>query len=273
MPPTYKCELRKIYWMPNMERAERIVAGLMIFADELGLTKVKFTEDRQRLQCFDPAIDLELFPALEQWFNDKLSEPESRAKFLEKVPDWASNALQLSAPTALLSADPAAEFDRLAKRYFVTPRLGPLRPETERDRVRRKMVDTWKKYDLWNLMLKGIAMRDYLPECDIDIDCGYIPLQTNSRGERELKMFHALAIDEDADSTSELIASYPAFSAALHERMQVRPMLTTVTSDFTGEEMNDKLARLNSVGIHSVMLRDLPAIATVARHELGLREM
>jgi DUF3037 family protein len=273
MAPTYKCELRNIYWMPNLERAERIVAGLMMFADEMGFARVKFTEDRQRLQCFDPAVDLELFPALEQWFNEKISDPESRAKFLEKVPDWASNALQLSAPTALLSSDPAAEFEMLAKRYFVTPRLGPQRRETERERTRRKMVETWKKYDLWNLMLKGISMRDYLPEQDIDIDCGYIPLQPNSLGERELKMFHALAIEEDADATSELIASYPAFSAALQERMQVRPMLTTVTSDFTGEEMNETFSRLNSVGINSVMLRDLPAIAGRARHELGLREM
>lgn len=273
MAPTYKCELRKIYWMPNLQRAERIIAGLMIFADEIGFAKVKFTEDRQRLQCFDPAVDLELFPALEQWFNAQISDPESRGKFLEKVADWASNALQLSAPTALLSPDPAAEFEILAKRYFVTPRLGPSRPETERERTRRKMIESWKKYDLWNLMLKGIAMRDYLPDRDIAIDCGYIPLQLNMEGERELKMFHALAINEDAGATSELIASYPTFSAALQERMQVRPTLTTVTNDFTGEEMNDTLARLNGVGISSVMLRDLPAIAVVARRELGLREM
>jgi hypothetical protein len=273
MAPTYKCELRKIYWMPNLERAERILAGFIMFADEIGFARVKFTDDRQRLQCFDPAVDLDLFPALEKEFNAKISDPESRAIFLNKVPDWASNALQLSSPSAVLSPDPAAEFDRLTARYLVTARIGPARTSSERERVRREMVEVWKTHDIWNLMLKRISMRDYLPDRDIVIDCGYTPLQANARGERELKMFHALAIDEDADAASDLIASYPAFSEALRERMQVQPMLTTVTRNVAGEHMNDTFTRLNSVGISSVMLRDLPAIAAGARHELGLREM
>jgi Protein of unknown function (DUF3037) len=164
MAPLYKCELTKIFWMPNLEKGERIIVGFMLFADELGLARVEFTRDYRRLRCCDSAADPDLFEALEKEFSLRISDPEARTLFVTKLPDWASNALQFSAPTTLLSADPVSEFGRSIKHYLVTERLEILRASSghERDRIHRKIVEEFKRYDVWNLMSKRISVRDYV---------------------------------------------------------------------------------------------------------------
>jgi Protein of unknown function (DUF3037) len=275
MAQLYRCEFTKIFWMPNLERAERIVAGVMLFAEEIGFAKVEFTRDYRRLRCFDPAADPDLFEALEKEFASRVSDAAARAWFLAKVPDWASNALQLSTPTAVLSADPATEFESMVKRYLVTERLEVAHGsgERERDRIRRKMVEEFKRYDVWNLMSKRIAMRDYVSTGQLTIDCGYATMPSVEHVQRTFRMFHALNLADGKESLSELVDTYPAFSSALRERMNAEPLLMAVTSDYTGEHREAAYQQLNEAGIVSATLRDVPMIAARARLELGLRPM
>ena len=275
-----QCEFRKVFWMPNLEKAERILVAIMLLCEDPPFAELRMTEEKERIFHFHPLADFELLDHTMQELGQDIQHPLSLARFRDKITDWSSNALQFSMPTGLLTDDPAAEFERLAKRYLVTPRLPAgtgegfkEEPEDERGRLRREMVKTFKKYDVWKHMLKPIPMRDYVPNLRTRIDCGYRVLKSTSHPP-QFKMFHALNI-ADRESVSRLMHDYPAFKLAISNEMNAEPLLFAITRDWdgVGDRNVAEFEALKNTGINHFRLSDLARFAKEARQDLGLLNM
>lgn len=281
MPALCQCEFRKVFWMPNLEKAERLLIAIMMVCDDPAFAEIRMTGEKDRIFHFHPLADFEFLEHVFKELGQDIKHPLSLARFRDKITDWSSNALQFSMPTGLLTDDPAAEFERLANRYLVTPRLpagadGVLKAEREDERRRlyREMAKTFKKYDVWKHMLKSIPMRDYVPNLRTRIDCGYRALLRTSDGRAQFKMFHALNVG-DRDSVARLVDSYPAFRLAISNEMKVEPVLFAITRDWelVGDRNIAEFEALTDTGINHLSLSDLPSFAKQARRDLGLLDM
>jgi Protein of unknown function (DUF3037) len=273
----FECILYRIRWISNLLTGDPTTVGIMMFNEATDFADVKVTTDRRRLQSLDANIDSELLSALETEFRSRIADPESRALFLGKVLDWSSNSLQFSVPGAVITDDPATEFARQVTDLLETLRLPVATRELgETAKIRREMINCFKKQDVWAPMLKHISMGEYLPRNRIKIDCGYMTLPA-AFGERQFKMFHALSIEEDSARISELAESYPAFKKSFSERMEAETLLTVISRDWNDvaspESEHAPYAALHQAGINTNTVRDVPTLAANARLDLGLRPM
>jgi hypothetical protein len=272
----YQCQFSEILWSPYAHKRECIDIGIMLICEEIAFAKVKFAA-RNALQRFRPAIDLELIRAFEEDFASKIADPGSRSVFLAKVTDWASNMLQFSAFTAVLTPDPEAHFNRLIREYLTMSPVQLSQPEPNKSQhtpLRRRMVAEFKKYEVWNHMVKQISTREYLPNSRVKIDCGYL---TGTYSEnRQFKMFHALDIEQDRNQVSQFVESFPDFRQALVERMNAQPTLTVIGRDWkdlAGEIETAPFDALHRAGIETRTLSDVTMLAMRAREDLGMRPM
>lgn len=282
MAPLCKCELIKVFWMPNLEKAERILIAIVMLCDDPPFAEIRMTQEKDRIFHFYPLTDLNFLEQTVQQLARDIKHRVSLARVRDRSTGGFPNTLQLSMPTALLSDNPAADFERLAKRYLVTPRLpagsigeGALKDKgkDERRRLHGRMVKTFKHDHVWKHMLKPISMRDYVPELRTKIDCGYLT-QPRADGELQFKMFHAIAVS-DRDSVASLVNSYPAFKKAIGNEMHAEPVLFAITRDWAviGDEDVSAFDALNNTGINHLRVADLPRFARQAREDLGLLYM
>jgi hypothetical protein len=269
----YRCELCKIFWEPNLERGDRLLAGLMMWADEISFTGVRVTTDYARLRSYHPAVDLGFLAALEKQLQADVQDPESRARIREKLFDWASNAVQFSAPTALLATDPAAEFARLAKRCLETPRIVSKRTPNGRARILSHMKDIFKRYDVLQHMEK-VNVNDYVPRDPLVIDLSYPRHDCRRPADVAIKqMFHAVAVDRDVNAAKSLAFSYQRMRDEVFRRDSIPARLTAVIDDcpdLTSSPVADFVDVFMAANINLAMLSQLPQYAAVARDELRL---
>jgi hypothetical protein len=273
----YQCQFCEILWAPYAHRSECIDIGIMMLCDEIGFAKVEFVQNKEALQCSGRSIDIEFIRALEEDFASKIADPASRSVFEEKVLDWSSNALRFSPFTGVLTSDPDARFDALKHEYLSSS--PPLQkeadaPKSEHAAIRRNMVAGFKKYEVWNHMVKQISMREYVANCRMKLDCGY--LAWADAVHRQFKMFHALDIEQDRDRVSQLVDGFPEFRKSMMERMNLQPNLTVIGRDWknsSGEIDTTPFDSLHRAGIETATIRDVSSLAMTARQELGLRPM
>jgi hypothetical protein len=254
----------------------------MMFHEPTAFAEVKFTRDRERLRAIGRTADRQLFEAFEQWFQSAIVSPESRALFLSKVPDWASSSLQLSAPKGVVTDNVAAEFSRQVADLLTTPPIwlgsGAVDNSVvmdERLRLRRQMVDTFKLYDVWNSMLQTIRTRDYVAQSRLLIDCGYQFVSSTTAG-KQVKLFHALDIENDTPRVSQLAEIYPQFAKAYSTRMAAQTTLTVIGKDWKKhpeDVATENFDLLTHAGIDIRTITDVPELAAVARLDLGLHAM
>jgi Protein of unknown function (DUF3037) len=266
MPPTYKCELRKIYCVPDLDKGDTVLVGLMFFSDEVGLARVKFTTDFDCLKCLNPFFDVEIFSGFEEFFKSKIAEPESRAVFLNKVPDWASNSLQMSAPTAVLAGDPAVEFDLLVRRYLEA-KHSPRRHEASmRTRIHKEMTRVFEEHDLLKHLFSDLPVNEYVPNDTLKLDYAY-------RTADHLRIYHAVPVERTLDGAKNVAFSYPQFHDAFAERNKIEPQLTAIVEAHDGvvsANRNFAYRAFQGSGIIAATVDELARIASEARKELSL---
>src|SRR5438045_9195743 len=93
------------------------------------------------------------------------------------------------------------------------------------------MLAAFSASGVWELIWKKIPAAEYTQAGDpLKIDCGYKPNGT-------VKLFHALAIENEADSAKILAFSYPLIKAGMAKKMKVAAELTAiVNSSSTNDE-------------------------------------
>ncbi len=120
-PALIACQYVLIRLAPSPIREEAVTIGVALFEPQMG----GFTGVRVRPGELDPAL-----AGLEADLHARLSTAQpnwlSRSYFLEFARESFNHSLRLTDPCLVLTADPAAELDRLYAQY-----AAPLRPAAE----------------------------------------------------------------------------------------------------------------------------------------------
>ena len=264
----YGCTRFVIQWIGNLMTGDPVTVGVMLFCESTGFSDLKFTEDARRLQRIEGSVNADFFEAFEEEFRARIADAQSRALFLSKVPDWASNNLQLSAPTAVLTDDPALEFARQVQTLLVAPVFSqtPERGASERERVRRAMRDVFIEYDLLKHLETKIAVSNYVSDDPLRFDYGY-------RTDTHYRIFHPAPVESDLEDAKALAFSYPAFADAVREKTSLQTQLTAVVEDYAwtpSTNRNFAYRAFNGSDIEAVTLSELPQRVLRARAELQL---
>jgi hypothetical protein len=220
----YKCDLYVLRWMPGVVKGEYVNFAVMLRDQGSGETVVRFQHDHRRLRCLDRDFDAELFAELESEIKRRVSDPADCAKFFEKVPDWASSALQLSAAAGVLTNDIQSEL-KLLTQLYLKPKPRAKEAGVVRLRgIHGRVHDAFAESDISKAFRWNIRVDQFVPGDPLVIDCGY-----ESHG--IFKMFHGVALKKSTNAAKNLAFSYPWFRDAFAAQERLTPQLIAVLDD------------------------------------------
>ena len=259
-------EFMLIRYVPDAVKDEFVNIGVLLLNGDSA--DLRFTRDWRRVRCLDPAADIEMLEALEADLRQQLTSGVlDRSTLLEKLRDYLSNGLQITAAKGCLAEDPAQELQTLAQMYL-EQRVGRGSPAREgRALILRQMKDTFEQAGVWALMKKKIAAAQYTHKGDpLKIDCGYRPNGV-------IKMFHAVALASDVDAAKVLAFTYPGIRDGIARVENAKSELTAIVEpdlDTSDEAILFALATLERNAITVAATSDLAGIAERARLELRI---
>ena len=266
MANTHQCEFFVVRYVPDLAKGEFVNIGVVL-RDGVGeFADVKLTRDWRRVRCLDADADVELLAALEEELRNALrSEAELDRVFLfQKLPDWASNALQLTPMQGVLTDSPQAELGRLAEMYCEA-RRGGKRDLSGRQVIFNAMRDSFTQAGVWELMRKKIPVAQYTHKGDpLKLDCGYRPNGV-------VHLLHAVSLATDVDSAKVLAFSYPQIREGIARLENAKTSLTAVVEDRLDrgdEAIGFALDTFEKTDILVATTSELPQIAERARVEM-----
>jgi hypothetical protein len=266
MAASHQCEFFVVRYVPDLAKGEFMNIGVVL-RDEAGeFADVKLTRDWRRVKCLDAEADVELLAALEEELRSTLrSGTELDRVFLfQKLPDWASNALQLTPMQGVLTDSPQSELGRLVEIYCEA-RRGGKRDLSGRQVIFNSMRDSFTQAGVWELMRKRIPVAQYTHKGDpLKLDCGYRPNGV-------VHLFHAVSLATDVDSAKVLAFSYLQIREGIARLEQAKTSLTAIVED--GLDRDDEaigfaLETFEKTDILVATTSELPQIAERARVEL-----
>ncbi len=264
MSKSQACEFMVVRYAPDAVKGEFVNIGVVLLEAESGFAGVRFTHDWRRVRCLDPDADLEMLARLEADLRARLAGA-GRDQLLTAMQESFSGSLQVTPATALLTAEPAAELERLAEMYVETTRREARREASSRQAVLAQMRGAFEQAGVWHLMKKRIPVAPYTrPGDPLKIDCGYRPNGV-------VRMFHAVALATDVDAAKVLAFSFPRIAAGMAQQDQAQAELTAVVEDEldrTDAEIAFALETLTTGQIVVASARELPRLAERARQEL-----
>ena len=271
MPTKQQCTFSILRYVPDAVKNEFVNVGLVLLP-EGAPPELRFTRDWSRVRCLDSQADLELLESLEADLREKLLDLHGDRDFiLRRMQDSFSNALQPTEFTACLADSPAAEADELARLYLERPRKRGSREPAGRELICQTMRDQFERTGAWRVMRQKIAAADYTRSGDpLKIDCGYAA----SGSANSIKMFHALALQNDVNSAKVLAFSFPRMADGIASREGKRALLTVVVEDDLprdDESIGFALETLEQQQIAIAPLAQMGALAEMAAREMGLR--
>ncbi len=266
MPASHQCEFFVVRYVPDLAKGEFVNIGVVLRDVAGGFADVRLTRDWRRVRCLDADADVELLEALEGELRNALrSEAElDRVYLFQKLPDWASNALQLTPMQGVLTDSPQAEIGRLAEMYCEA-RRGGKRDASGRQVVFNAMRDSFTQAGVWELMRKRIPVAQYTHKGDpLKLDCGYRPNGV-------VHLFHAVSLATDVDLAKVLAFSYPQIAEGIARLENARTSLTAIVEeglDRGDEAIGFALETFEKTNILVAAASELPRIAERARVEL-----
>lgn len=268
MPERRKCEFFLLRYVPDAVKDEFVNLGVVVYeaGEGGGFADVRFTRDWRRVRCLDPDVDVEIFEALEADIREQLLLGASRELLLKKMEDSFSNAIQLTAPKALLAESPQEEIGRLAEIYLERGRRGG-RAASGRQAIATRMRDEFERQGVWPLMRKAIPVAEYTHKGDpLKIDCGYRPNGV-------VRLFHAVSLEADVNLAKVLAFSYPKIREGIAQKEQAKTELMAIVEPelpADDEAIAFALATLRGGDIRVMTTAELPEIAERARLELRI---
>lgn len=262
-----QCDFMLVRYVPNAIRGESVNLGLVLFDHETNGYEVRFTRDSRSLRRLDPDADVELLEAVEREVRERLNDGgDDRKRILHLLQDSFSNAVQVSAPKAVLTEAPAREMDRLEEMYLKRIRRTARGARFRRRTIIDKMRDAFLQAGAWDLMRNKISVAEYTHKGDpLKIDCGYRPNGV-------VKFFHAVSLPANVNTAKLLAFTYPQIREGAARLIQAKTEFTAIVEpnlprdeDGLIEFALDTLAR-NSIKVATT--DDLPGLAELARKEL-----
>jgi hypothetical protein len=228
---------------------------------------VRFTRDWRRVRCLDPEADLEMLEGFERELKDKLAEGgATRDWLLKRMEDTFSNAVQLTAPKAVLADSPVAEIARLAEMYLERPKRG-VRVVSGRQAIFAAMRGEFERRGVWTQMRHNIPAAQYTHRGDpLKVDCGYRPNGT-------VHLYHALALESDLNAAKALAFTYPKLREGIQREEKAQTTLTAVVEselDRDDDGVMFALATLKSSEIVVATLDEVPRIAEHVAQQMGV---
>ncbi len=264
MPTFHQCDFYVLRYVPDLVKGEFVNIGVVLLGDDF--SDVKMTRDWRRVRCMDAEADLELLAALEEELRSALrsSAVLDQVFLFQKLPDWASNALQLTPIQGVLTDSPEAELGRLVEMYCEAKRGGK-RDLSGRQMIYNAMRESFTNAGVWDLMRQRIPVAQYTYKGDpLKLDCGYRPNGT-------VHLFHSVSLKTDVDAAKVLAFSYPQIREGIARLEHAKTTLTAVVEDGLNrgdEAVGFALETFEKTEIIVATVSDLPAIAEVARVEL-----
>ena len=253
--------------MPDVSKGEFVNVGVVLTDSQGTFAEVRFTRDWRRVRCLDPDADVEVLEALEGELRAALQNAAEldRVFLFQKLPDWASNALQLTPMQGVLTESPAAELGRLAEMYCEWGRRAGRREVSGRQVIYQAMRTSFEQAGVWELMRKRIPVAQYTHKGDpLKLDCGYRPNGV-------VHLFQAVSLATDVDSAKVLAFSYPQIREGIARLENAKASLTAIIEDDldrTDEAVGFALDTLEKTSILVATTSELPQIAQRARVEL-----
>lgn len=266
MANTFKCEFFTVRYVPDLVKGEFVNIGVVLRDTAGSFSDVKLTRDWRRARCLDADVDVELLEALEGELRNVLrSHVELDEIFLfHKLPDWASNALQLTPMQAVYTDSPRTELARLVEIYCEAKRNGK-RTFSTRQGIFNAMRDSFEQAGVWELMRKSIPVEQYAYKGDpLKIDCGYRPNGT-------VHLFQAVSLTTGMDSAKALAFSFPIIVNGIARLEKAGTTLTAIVEDDLNSEadaISYGLRILTESRISVQPMSMLTSIAQDARRDL-----
>jgi hypothetical protein len=269
MPVIHQSAFFLIRYVPDLSKGEFVNVGVVLLDQDSGFADVRFTRDWRRVRCLDPDADVEVLEALEGELRTVLrSAAELDRVFLfQKLPDWASNALQLTPMQGVLTDSPVAEIGRLAEMYCESGRRAGRREMSGRQVIYQAMRSSFEQAGVWDLMRKRIPVAQYTHKGDpLKVDCGYRPNGV-------VHLFQAVSLATDVDSAKVLAFSYPQIQEGIARLEDAKTSLTAIVEDDldrSDEAVGFALDTFDKATILVASMSELPAIADRARRDLRI---
>lgn len=269
MANSHQSEFFLVRYMPDLLKGEFVNIGVALVDAESSFAGVRFTQDWRRVRCMDADADVEYLAALEEELRKALrSAAELDRVFLfQKLPDWASNALQLTPMQGVITDSPQAELGRLLEMYCESPRRPGHRDLSGRQLIFNAMRDNFTQAGVWDMMRKRIPVAQYTHKGDpLKLDCGYRPNGV-------VHLFQAVSLATDVDSAKVLAFSYPQIREGIARLEGAKTSLTAIVEDKLDrgdEAIGFALDTFARTSILVATTSELPEIAERTRKELRI---
>jgi hypothetical protein len=269
MAEKQKIEFFLLRYVPNAVRGESVNIGVLMVEDGANgavFADMRVTKDWRRVQCVDPQVDLEVIEALLREIRSEVGQLRDRAMLLRRMEDSFSGVIQLSEPMAVVTENPAVEIETMASMFVDEQRIAAKRVLTGRQRILSGIRDAWEQAGVAQMVLP-VPVEPYTrPGDPFAFDFGY-------RVGAEIKLFHAVSLKAGVDAAVTLAARYPKIAPLIAQKTESTVSLTAVTEDGVDrsqEAVGFALGMMEEERIRVAALAEMPAIAEMARRELGV---
>ncbi|HTV05170.1 MAG TPA: DUF3037 domain-containing protein [Acidobacteriaceae bacterium] len=263
------CEFFLVRYVPDPVKNEFVNIGVLLReAGRPESTIVRFTKDWSRVRCVDPDVDTAMLEALEVEVRRRLIEDGQPV--MKSLEDSLSNLLQITSPKACLAESMPAESEQLMALYVDTRKRQGATRRSGRVAIHARMRGEFERAGVWDLMRKRIAVAEYTRPGDLlRIDCGYRPNGV-------IRMFHAVSLEGDSESSKILAFSAPALIEGVRRVENADLQLTAVVEPVKDRvDDEDRLAQyrfavetMEAQKIRVLTTSDLGRAAETARNEL-----
>jgi Protein of unknown function (DUF3037) len=269
-----KLEYFLLRYVPNAVREEFVNIGLVMTeagGDGAGFAGVHFTKDWRRAMCLDPSVDVEMLEALGRDVEQRLKDVKSQAVLLHEMMDSYSNTVQLSTMQNCVAVDPERELRELARRLVEAPKielqeLAKSPRKAGRKWILEEMHREFLAAGVWNLLQKHLPASPYTNAADdFTFDFAYAVRS-------EVKLFHAVSLVERMKDAELFALRVAKIGPKMASMRKTTPRFTAVVEDDFDNADTDVisiLAMMKAEEIRIARLREMPAIAEMARRELG----
>jgi hypothetical protein len=228
-----ECEFQLIRYVPDPVKNEFVNIGVVLRAGDQ--TVLRFTRDWSRVRCLDPDADTEMLESMESEVGQRLvAEAGGHPKgILQRLEDWLSNGVQITASKAYLAETVPAGVEDLMRMYVESARPEKTRRRGGRSAVLATMRRRFEDAGVWALMRKGIPAAEYTEAGDpLRIDCGY----RNGL----MKMFQAISLETDANDAKLRAYSAAGLAEGVFRKEKVGLLLTAIYEPIPrGEETGE----------------------------------
>lgn len=209
----HQCELHVIRVCPNPMKGELLNAGILLrdTSAEEPKAMLAWSNHLHKISSWEPMFDVEQFQESVREFEPLLLNVEDLEKHARFAEDFWPDGLEISSAAGVFTDSFDAEFKLLKKQY-----LGRFRQAEKKQRARGAIYGSAKAQfensGVWDLLLKDVAVADYVPGDSLKLDFGY-----KAEAGNEFRFMHCIPLRKSGDKVKSFAFSVSSLKAALKQ--------------------------------------------------------